>query len=469
MTTAAINTIPRTIINRPFLWLTTAASIQIVFGLLSTQFGWGLVLTPFIALIAAVAVISPRAGVYVMVTLAYIRVSLPGLEGIYPADTLALLVIAATTMGRLARGEAPLTSTLINRVLLCMLIAFGFSLLGSHNPRAGVVNWARHLQLFWLTVAIVSCIKIEDIDRVIRWMLLLTALVSVWNVGDYVMAGGEGRVFGPTGPFFPTFLAAAICQSAVGFLFSEQHLVRARWVALWLLYILALICSQTREVMLQVVLAMIFLFYLTWRWSLRRGQERLKRRIILLLVGFSAVILVLLLGSVPLLEGPSQRVNQAIEGHAPTVEYRLFLWKTGLIAFEGAPVLGIGLGQVSSWDEIFPFWRFDPSSVATKGAGAHNDFITYLAETGMIGMGLILVLFWIIFRIGSKEFHRTQTTELARGALMVWLPVCAILMRFFFGTHMFYSISGILTAVYIALLIKYAQSRLQARALPTMR
>jgi hypothetical protein len=60
--------------------------------------------------------------------------------------------------------------------------------------------------------------------------------------------------------------------------------------------------------------------------------------------------------------------------------------------------------------------------------------------------------------MGGAEFHRARTLESARAALMLWLPVCAILMRFFFGTHMFYSISGILTAFYFALLIKHSES-----------
>jgi O-antigen ligase len=203
---------------------------------------------------------------------------------------------------------------------------------------------------------------------------------------------------------------------------------------------------------------MLLLFYLAWRWSLRHAHGALKRRTIILVVALSAIAVVLLSGSVALLQSPSQRVIQAIEGHAVTVDYRLFLWKTGLKAFVDSPLLGIGLGQIRSWDEILPYWRFDPMATATKGLGAHNDFITYIAETGLIGMGCILALFWLTFRMGGAEFHRARTLESARAALMLWLPVCAILMRFFFGTHMFYSISGILTAFYFALLIKHSES-----------
>jgi hypothetical protein len=39
--------------------------------------------------------------------------------------------------------------------------------------------------------------------------------------------------------------------------------------------------------------------------------------------------------------------------------------------------------------------------------------------------------------------------------MVIWMPVCAIMFRFFVGTHTFYSISGILTALYFGFLAKH--------------
>jgi len=460
MHAALANALPQPVLGRFPLWVLVAvATVQTLFGILAAQFGWALAFAPWAIGAVAVALIWPRAGVYMLVTLTYIRVSLPGLNGIYPADAMTFLVIAGTMMGRLIGGKDPWVSTRLNKTLLIILVLFGLSLLMAHNMSAGVTNWFRHLQLFWLMLSIIGCIDYDDIGHLVNLVLVLTAIVSAWNVAAYVLAEGGRRVFGPAGPFFPTFLAATICQSAVGFLFGKRRLHRAGWAGLWLLYMAALVAAQTREVMLQVVVATIFLFYLVWRWSSKYSQGALKRRTIILVVALSAIAILLLSNSVPLLQSPSQRVIQAVEGRAMTVNYRLFLWKTGLNAFADSPILGIGLDQVRSWNEILPFWHLDPMAISTKGLGAHNDFITYIAETGLIGMAGLLTFFWLLVRMGGRLFFSATTRESARAILMLWLPVCAVIMRFFFGTHMFYSLSGILTALYVAFLIKYCESR----------
>jgi O-antigen ligase len=133
----------------------------------------------------------------------------------------------------------------------------------------------------------------------------------------------------------------------------------------------------------------------------------------------------------------------------------MFLWRTGLRVFLDSPIIGIGLGQVGEWDQFLSFWRFDIASLATRGLGAHNDFITYIAETGLLGIAPLMWFLWRMFATGGQALRRVSRHDEAAKTMTLWIPVAAMVMGFFFRTHMFYSIAGILTSLYFAFWIKY--------------
>jgi O-antigen ligase len=90
--------------------------------------------------------------------------------------------------------------------------------------------------------------------------------------------------------------------------------------------------------------------------------------------------------------------------------------------------------------------------------GAHNDFITYAAETGTIGL---LAVFWflgLLLYAGYKRWKtRRDEVELAT-LLTLWIPCVSLAARFFFGTHMFYSLGGMMNALYFGMLVTHYQS-----------
>jgi O-antigen ligase len=232
------------------------------------------------------------------------------------------------------------------------------------------------------------------------------------------------------------------------------------WGFLLLIYTLALLATQTRAAMIQMILGLVLLISVVWIWGARSGQPHLRRRIAVFLTILGVTGLVLVADWIPLFHRPAARITEVLEGHAHTVNLRMFLWKTGLRAFADSPIMGIGLGQVQRWDLFLPYWRFDVSSLGTRGLGAHNDFITYIAETGILGITAVLWLLWRMFKSGIQVLRRIRTHEEARRAMMLWIPVTGIVFGFFFSTHMFYSIPGVLTAIYIALWVRYSQSYL---------
>jgi O-antigen ligase len=441
------------------LW-SAATIVQLAFAVAGVLYGWFWAFLPLVVLVCAIAIASPRAGVYILATAIYFRYSLPGYENAYPADVVAFLVIVGTLTSRLMRGERIIEHTWVNRPLALILIVFAASLTMAFDLSPGIKNWLRHAQLFGLIVAVVTCLEQRDVFALVRWMLILTAIFSLGNIAAYIAVGGEERIFGPASAFFAIFTVLAALHAAVGFLMSPRKSHSWAWGFLLLIYTLAVLATQTRAAMIQMILGLVLLISVVWIWGARSGQPYLRRQVLVFLTVLSVVGLIIVADWIPLFHRPAARITEVLEGHAHTVNLRMFLWKTGLHAFSDSPILGIGLGQVQRWDQFLPYWRFDVSSFATRGLGAHNDFITYIAETGILGISALLWLLWCVFNSGIYVLRRVRSHDEAKMTMMLWIPVTGIVFGFFFSTHMFYSIPGMLTAIYIALWVRYSQSYL---------
>jgi O-antigen ligase/Flp pilus assembly protein TadD len=73
------------------------------------------------------------------------------------------------------------------------------------------------------------------------------------------------------------------------------------------------------------------------------------------------------------------------------------VWKNTLRMIGDFPVLGVGLG---SWPEIFPHYERGPW-FPDYFREAHNDYLQFMAETGLIGL---LALVWFFGRVAAKLF-----------------------------------------------------------------
>lgn len=432
------------------------AAIQLMFAVAGVMIGWQAALVPLVVLVVAISFAWPRASLYILATVIYFRYALPGTMNVYPADAMAFVVMAGVFLRRLLRGESIIEHNWANRWLALIIIAFAVSLLVAFDFSLGFKNWLRHVQLIGLMAAIATCLERDDIFALIRWMVILTAIFCFGNILTYILVGEEKRTFGPTGQFFATFTVLACLRAAVGFLMSQRKRASAGWGIVLGICGMGLLVTQTRAAMIQLVLAMCLLLALVWFWGRRSRQPYLQWRSFLFASAMVLSAVVILADLVPLLHRPSARLSEVLEGRAPTVDMRMFLWKTGLHAFIDSPILGIGLGQIAQWDQFLNYWRLDVGSITTKGLGAHNNFITYIAETGVVGTLPLLWFLWRMFATGARELRRARSHAQVTEIMIVWMPVAAMVLAYFFRTHIFYSLDGMLTSFYFAFWIKYS-------------
>ena len=78
------------------------------------------------------------------------------------------------------------------------------------------------------------------------------------------------------------------------------------------------------------------------------------------------------------------------------------LWSVSLRMVQDFPVFGVGFG---AWSELFPRYEKPPWSM-NFAFKAHNDYAQLLAETGLLGFGLLTWFFWMF---GKRLIRRLST------------------------------------------------------------
>ena len=141
---------------------------------------------------------------------------------------------------------------------------------------------------------------------------------------------------------------------------------------------------------------------------------------------------------------------------------RLQMLKDTLVAWTRFPITGTGLGAYSV---VYPM--FDRSTNAGIAAHAENEYAQMLAETGLVGLGLLIILGIIVFsslgknlrNSGQPALHQNGTGPVCSAAYGLCFGIIAILIHSLsdFGQHL--PANAMLTAIFCALLLVMARSQ----------
>lgn len=172
------------------------------------------------------------------------------------------------------------------------------------------------------------------------------------------------------------------------------------------------------------------------------GIERFNRLLVLIVA--LAVI-------VPML--PAAVHERAKERQDSSTARRLHWWTTGWRATLRYPVAGAGWGSGFSLvgDTLyespggFPLW--------------HNDYLSVSSQTGFIGMGVFIAMWWSLIAEGLRAARRTADPFLHPVLLGLTASIVASLVHAFFepvfwrfdtGPHSWFLVSCLLTAIMLA-------------------
>jgi O-antigen ligase/tetratricopeptide (TPR) repeat protein len=138
--------------------------------------------------------------------------------------------------------------------------------------------------------------------------------------------------------------------------------------------------------------------------------------------------------------------------------------KLSLKIIQDFPVLGLGLG---CWPEVFPRCSEPPWSLTFWNA-AHNDYIQWAAETGLLGCGLLVWFFaatlWHVW-YGMRRI-RPEAAVLVAGCLG---GISAVGMHEFFDFPLQIPANALLFIILLAIAVRMTQNKPSQRVDPDIR
>lgn len=107
-----------------------------------------------------------------------------------------------------------------------------------------------------------------------------------------------------------------------------------------------------------------------------------------------------------------KRAKSIIDLEELSVRSRMAIWKTSFKSILKRPILGVGIGN-------YPVILGEDISAAKRGASAHNLYLDIASEMGLLGLIVLLLIFWQIFKRGWK-------TSLIFAFFLLWIFIYSL-------------------------------------------
>jgi O-antigen ligase len=389
---------------RDWLLIATMACVALAMGLYNPAWAFG-----GIVILFAGVMIGDHVGLVLIPLLVFMPLDIRIDIGSQPAYLDLVYGILAIPLLRRLFAER-------HKVNLWPLVPIGFVVMAvlTTISRSDKVSWMldnglRLAIALVLATAIASYGEVERIILAAGWSLLPAVSYGIYQM----LIGGRGPVYDLlsgksepgdlstqwTGRPFSTFAHPNVfgfyCAIVSAMLIaliarSENGLRRKTAAGLSFLGIIGVLSSNSRGAWMGLAAAVAILTLM--------GYLRARY----LLIGTVLVILILYVLSA---------LNLAAFDHASefgdeTIGTRMQLWKGALLIFLNHPLIGIGWMNFASRVPSFIDWRTPPAD------HAHNIYLSFLAETGLIGFVLFFAPIAIVFRRSAKSC-RSDTASLA--------------------------------------------------------
>jgi O-antigen ligase len=258
---------------------------------------------------------------------------------------------------------------------------------------------------FFLSYApiLAGCLYVHrfDLNKVLRAFFVFAVGVNVPAYAYYVAQNGVLAIFTHSGDTFGSyfvarnaaggFLAMLFCLGVACYLQQRSRLV----LALLALNAMMLFSTYSRGSLLGIVAILPYLYFGRKRWVLAS-------LIACLIVGSIGVAVYHTDPSVNYMGYSFAIGNEDAKVANLDIRYE-WLWPRALAYFRQSPIVGLGFGSfddqihtVTSYFGIFGV----PSgmTIVHSDSHAHNSYLNFLAELGVVGLTLMLSFYWRLIR-----------------------------------------------------------------------
>ncbi len=309
------------------------------------------------------------------------------------------------------------------------------------RSNGGLLSLVSYLLLYW---AFVSNMSKEKVLNTLKFGLASGFLISLWGILEHFgispscvilrnefnascwIQDVQARVFASLGQpnWMASYLTMLIFPALYFYLSAVTTRIHALYYILLLTFYLAFTFTYSRGPTLGLLGGMvvfIILSFLRKQESIKYGSW-IKSRMTIIIVTFLAVNL--LFGSAltsfrlvskfaapprPSIALPPTSVTQLENGGTESGQIRFIVWKGALDIFKHNPILGSGLETFAySYYQYRPVEHNKTSEWDFLYNKAHNEYLNYLATTGILGFGTYLLLissfiWWCIRKILNLE------------------------------------------------------------------
>lgn len=297
----------------------------------------------------------------------------------------------------------------------------------SADPAATQLEWLRWVGVLCVALTAAACIgDSAQLRQACSVLALAGAAIAIFGIAQYITSNGKiywvvtpaqgGWMFGPyvNRNHFAGLMELWI-PLALGLALMPHNTFMRRW--LWSLAALlmgaAVALSGSRGGLLAIGVEVLVIAFAVAAFRGRRPLIALAVSVALIAGAVAA------LGRGEIFERYQQSLQLPKLQQEESAARRLDAWRGALAIFRQHPVTGTGL---DTFVTHFPAVRtFATDKVWTH---AHNDFLQFLAETGLIGVALAG---WVLIAAGRHGWSNVQRTAgTATGALLVAMAAACI-------------------------------------------
>jgi O-antigen ligase len=236
-----------------------------------------------------------------------------------------------------------------------------------------------------------------DLNKVLRTFFVFAVLINLPPYAFYIIHNGLFSIFvradDSFGSYFIArnaaggFFAMLFCLGIACYLHRRSKLL----LALLALNALMLFSTYSRGSLLGALVVLPYLYFGRKRWLLATLLAGL-------IVGSIGMAIYHTDPTVDYMGYPFTIENQNAKVANLDIRYE-WLWPRALTYFEQSPIVGLGfgsfddhIGTVTNYFNLFGV----PSDkiIEHSDSHAHNSYLNFLAELGVIGLGLMLLFYW---------------------------------------------------------------------------
>lgn len=357
----------------------------------------------------------------------------------------------------------------INLPIFLYIIIISISLVISNKIIVSLKDYIIFISYIFVYFLIINNINNKkEFDSFLKIFFVISFFVSIYALIQYYgfdpYFNNLGRLTSTIGQknWISNYLA--LIFPIIFTIFLLEEVKRNKIIYYFLLSVLyaTLMICQSRGIWISTGLTIIFAIYIIFKFSLFRIFQK-NRKWLILLISIFLLITIVYSTDNPLNKSAitvPQRAISTFDEEDPSINTRFLIWNITFNMIKDKPIFGSGIGtfKMNYLDYQAEFLKDNPYYIKYSGkAGeAHNEYLQIGAETGMIGLGLFILIFYFFFKAIFNFYKSSKNIKDKTITLGLVMGITSFLIHslFTFPLHVpalgsaFFILLG-LTVVYV--------------------